>query len=52
MRAPVRAAAISGSGDLKVCGLPLVDADDALAVDTGVNAVGDGLDLGKLGHRD
>ena len=24
MRAPVRVAAISGSGDLKVCGLPLV----------------------------
>ena len=47
-----------GSGDLvfgRLEGLRLAagpDADDALAVDTGVDASGDGLDFGKLGHRD
>ena len=52
------AGAGEGGGDLRLGrleGLRLAtgpDADDALAVDTGVNAVGDGLDLGKLGHRD
>jgi len=28
------------------------DGGDARALDTGVNACGDGLDLGKLRHRD
>ena len=47
-----------GAGDLvfgRLEGLRLAagpDAKDARAVDTGVDACGDGLDLGKLGHRD
>ncbi len=47
-----------GGGDLRLGGLEGLglaagpDADDAGAMDTRVDANGDGLDLGKLGHRD
>ncbi len=50
--APVSTSAISGSGDLKVCGLPLVHtAEHALPVHALVHAVRDSLNLGKLRHR-
>ena len=52
------ASAGEGAGDFvfgRLEGLRLAagpDAKDARAVDTGVDACSDGLDLGKLGHRD
>ena len=52
------AGAGEGGGDLvlgRLEGLRLAagpDGGDARAVDAGVNACGDGLDLGKLGHRE
>ena len=50
--APVSVSAISLSGDLKVCGLPLVQTlSMRLAAHACVDAVGDGLDLGKFRHR-
>ena len=51
IRLPVRVSMISSGGDLKVWGLLLVlYADDCLAVDAGVDAVGNGFDFGEFGH--